>query len=135
RDVERSVHSGPAEFDRCSGDEEVDRFDRNFLWKTHADPLRGRGYDLAQRTFHHHRIVQIDEVYSHRIFLSPGGDVENAGSCNRYNIFPIGRPPYRVPQQPAVIGTEHFPERAVDVPGEVDDAPGSDLAQENTGNV
>ena len=65
----------------------------------------------------------------HRVALTPDGHVDHAASVDLDDRPFVHRPRDDVPQQAAVVGRHHFPERAIDVPRNIGDASPAEVAQ------
>src|SRR6516225_3391766 len=69
------------------------------------------------------------------MLLAPDCDIEYAGaSYGDWRLF-VGRPMHRIGQELPVVDAQNFPERAVDVPGEINHAAFSLLTSEDLCNV
>src|SRR5579872_1117480 len=78
RNIEHDVAARDAGFDGCTGDEQPDGPNAGAFSETHTNMLWRRRDDLANRTLHHHRIIEIHEMHRHGILLTPGGHIKDA---------------------------------------------------------
>src|SRR6267142_3373601 len=101
------------------------------MWNSHPYRCIDR-YQLPEGSLHHHRISQVNEVYRHRMFLTPHGDVNHARTVYRNDGFFRKGPPYCIAEQLSVILTHYLPECTVNVRRKIGDPAFSDLAEEKS---
>ncbi len=68
-----------------------------------TDLLRTDGNYSPHRTFHHHRIRQIDQMNGHGILLRPDGNVEYTGAFYGKRLRLFIRPEDRIGEQLTMI--------------------------------
>src|SRR5580658_5955389 len=90
--------------------------------------------NLSERPFQHHRIREIHEMDCYRGLLFPKRHVEYAGPLDLERLLLIPGPADGVGQDDSMILAHYFPERPIDLAGEVDDPPGAYRTHNDPGN-
>src|SRR6266480_1635442 len=98
--------------------------------------LLADGNELSVGTFHRHRISQIYKMDDNGVVIAPSGHFYKAWSRHFDRWLFVCRPLDRVAKKFEVVHVEHFPERTVDIPGEIDDATsGREFTEIHAGDV
>ena len=105
------------------------------FWQAHPQHLLTHRQQFADGTFHHHRVGQVHQMDRHRLFLRPDGHVQHARAKHLHRRAFAGQPGDCVLQQLPMVQAQHFPEGAVNIPGEVNNLPGSKRTNKQGGPV
>ena len=123
RNGERDVLAGTFHVRRPVSGEEMDLARSGALGQSDAHLLRADRNQLANRPFHHHGVGEVHEVHGYGVLLPPHGQVQDTGTGDPDRRFFVRGPLDGIAQQFEVVHAKDFPERAVNVPGEINNAP------------
>ena len=82
---------------------------------------------------HHHRVGEIDEMHGHGVCLRPHRDIEDTFALDGERRRLIGGPQDGVTKQFRMVHVKHFPEGAVQIPGEINNSAVPEFAHEDPG--